>query len=608
MVLLDAVLLRLTALWYAPVLEPPADGAARAYRLVAGLAQWPLVAGAFVLPLALPLVAAWPRRRLVAALAVIAGTLGTLVLCIDAVVFAEYRMHLGGYALGLLFGGAGGQIFNFSPVVKLIAAAIVLVAAALQLGAWRLGWRLSGEVRARKPLRVALASWTMALVVVNGWHAVADAAQDVRITEETGVLPFFAPLRAKRLLYGSGLMERREPALSAKTGVRALDYPAEPLRCDGSGRAAPPNVLLVLVDAWRPEELNAQTTPRLFELSRGGTVFERHVSGGSATRFGVFSLFYALPGSYWNAALRTRQPPVMIEELQRQGYDFAVLASAPLIRPEFDATVFATVRGIRTRTPGDSASERDRRISDDMVAFLRGRGGSKRPFFGFLFYDGAHAYDVPKDAEQPFQPSWDQVNYLALREGFDKTPYYNRYRNALHAVDAQAGRVIDALEETGQLESTLIVVTSDHGEEFDDTGKGYWGHNGNFSPWQVHVPLFLRGPGWGPATVAGMTSHYDVAPTILAGVLGCANDPSTYGIGVPLLQAAATRTAVPLFDFTKMGILERGRLTMLSPYGSFTVMTERLDPLDEEPSDALVAAVRHDMLRFSRARPTRAAR
>jgi membrane-anchored protein YejM (alkaline phosphatase superfamily) len=39
-----------------------------------------------------------------------------------------------------------------------------------------------------------------------------------------------------------------------------------------------------------------------------------------------------------------------------------------------------------------------------------------------------------------------------------------------------------------------VIVTSDHGEEFNDTGKNYWGHNGNFSPYQVAVPLLVRGP------------------------------------------------------------------------------------------------------------------
>jgi membrane-anchored protein YejM (alkaline phosphatase superfamily) len=476
---------------------------------------------------------------------------------------------------------------------------------ALQVVAWRLGRALAGRPGARRPLAGLVTAWVLALVAVNAWHAWAEAAQDVRITQETGVLPLFSPLRAKRVLYGWGLMERREPPPSVTGTAAALDYPQDVLRC---AAASPPSILVILVDAWRYDRLDPETTPHLQAWSRGGTVFEHHVSGGNATRFGVFSLFYGLPGSYWNAVLRARRPPVLMEQLAHAGYDMGIFASAKLTRPEFDATVFESVKGLRTSTPGDTASQRDARMTDDMVAFLRARTPSSPPFFGFVFYDGAHAYDVPQGAEQPFQPSWDQVNYLALRPGFDKTPYVNRYRNALHAIDAQASRILDALRETGLDATTIVVLTSDHGEEFDDTGKNYWGHNGNFSPWQVRVPLVLRGPGWGPATVTGMTSHYDVAPTLLSQVLGCTNEPASYSIGLPLLQAARTRTSVPLFDFDEMGILQDGRLTLLTPYGGFKVETERLDVLDERPQDALVASVRNDMLRFSKARPSRAAR
>ncbi|MBI2382695.1 MAG: DUF3413 domain-containing protein [Gammaproteobacteria bacterium] len=603
-VLANAALLKLTTLWYAGVLEPPADAAAAGYRTLVNLAHWPYLAALFAGPPALLPILLRPRPAWLMPAAALGALAGIFVLVVDAVVYDQYRMHVGLYVWGLLFGGAGGEIFSFSGVMWALAgtlAATTLAGEALLFRAC-----LGFARRRRWPLlgRWIAAGWFGAFLATQGWHAAADAAHDAAIAQETGVFPFYYPLTAKRQLYKWGWVQPRADADAGldKAARSALRYPLAELACAPRARK---NVLLILIDAWRADQLDPAVTPRIWAYARDAHRFTHHIAGSNATRFGVFALFYGLPGSYWTPALRSHTPPVLTRQLLAQGYDLGIYASAPLAHAEFDRTVFGGVPGLRLRTPGARASERDRRITQDMVEFLAQRKPGGKPFFGFLFYDSAHAYDIPDDAEKPFQPSWAEINYLALSQDFDPTPYLNRHRNAVHFIDGEVGRVLAALDASGVAQDTLVVITADHGEEFNDTGKNYWGHNGNFSPWQVQVPLILRGPGWGAGETAALTSHYDLAPTLLKRALGCTVEPGVTGIGQPLDEPDGRRGFVPVFDYNDAGIYEPERITLLSRLGRLPVYNHRYDRLDAEPSGAVVRQVHDDLVRFSKAAPAK---
>jgi membrane-anchored protein YejM (alkaline phosphatase superfamily) len=206
---------------------------------------------------------------------------------------------------------------------------------------------------------------------------------------------------------------------------------------------------------------------------------------------------------------------------------------------------------------------------------------------------------VPDDAPRVFQPAWEQINYLALNKNFDPTPYFNRYRNALHFVDGEVGRVLDALRRSGTMDNTFVIVTSDHGEEFNDTGKNYWGHNGNFSPYQLQVPLMVRWPAWGLGEVNYLTSHFDLAPTLLQEIFGCSTAPAAYSVGTPLRQADDRRKYVTVVNYNETGIYQPDRVTEFSPFGRFRVYTHDYDKLNEAADPDIVAGATADMLRFT---------
>lgn len=80
--------------------------------------------------------------------------------------------------------------------------------------------------------------------------------------------------------------------------------------------------------------------------------------------------------------------------------------------------------------------------------------------------------------------------------------------------DLILGKILDVLEEKGILDRALLIVTSDHGEEFME--HGMLGHATCLHKELVHVPLLMRWPGGAvKGTVKARVGHIDLPPTIL---------------------------------------------------------------------------------------------
>lgn len=600
--LANAILFKLTALRYSDLVPPASGFDILVYRLFVDLSHWLFLALLFIGVPVLAVAALRRSRTTIMLVATLFASAATVLLLIDSFVFTQYRMHLGGYVWVLLFGGSGFETFySVSNATWLTLLATSLSVLGLQFLLMKLCWRL-GERRLPYRPGVWLATgWVLAVLATQSWHIWADATYDVRITAQSNFYPFYRPRTAKRLLRSLDIVDpvTTRPAnwRELRAEERPLLYPLEELRCTPSVR---PNILLVVIDAWRSDQLNAVTTPALHAFAGESTVFSQHISASNTTRFGMFSIFYGLTGNDWFPILRTHTPPALMQEVVAQDYDLAILASAPLVQPEFDRTVFSGIEGLRLRTPGEWPHQRDRRITADMIEFLERRTPASAPFFGFLWYNSAHSFDFPHDRVEPFRPSSRAMNYVALNRDTDPTPYFNRYRNALHFIDGEVDRVLAALEATGELNETLILITGDHGQEFNDTGRNYWGHNSNFSPYQIHVPMIARWKNWAAGTHAHMTSHYDVPATLLSEALGCTTPPQAYGHGVPLMQATDRPPFVPVFDYDQMGVYQADRITLVSRFGGFEVYSHDYEPLDVQADLEVMSQVSKQLVRFSR--------
>jgi arylsulfatase A-like enzyme len=115
------------------------------------------------------------------------------------------------------------------------------------------------------------------------------------------------------------------------------------------------------------------------------------------------------------------------------------------------------------------------------------------------------------------------------------------YADRVHRIDEAIGRIVAALEQRGQLDDTLIIVTSDHGEAFFE--HGLYQHDDVPYDEVMRVPLVIHAPGSGavPGRRARLASHLDLVPTVLAR-LGETNATAYAGVDLLGPESAPSRS------------------------------------------------------------------
>jgi arylsulfatase A-like enzyme len=297
------------------------------------------------------------------------------------------------------------------------------------------------------------------------------------------------------------------------------DATARRLRTDPCLRC---NVVVVSFDTLRADHAGFHgyrraTTPNLDRLANRAVVFENAISQSAWTRPAHVSMFTGLyPSEHGlvavdrNVALDGRQP-LLASVLRANGYATAAFTGGGNMSAHFGFDAGFDVY----RSPG-------RRLGDglaDIDAWLDAVGD--RPFFLFV-----HGYD----AHRPYRSEMQDRSAVGIgptppstgmnracrqaRTPADLSPYVDEYDAAIHHGDRAIGRLLDSLARRGRMEDTVVVVTSDHGEEFLEHGACF--HIRSLYREIVHVPLVYYLPGFEPHRVKQLVpASVSVAPTIL---------------------------------------------------------------------------------------------
>ena len=317
-------------------------------------------------------------------------------------------------------------------------------------------------------------------------------------------------------------------------------------------KAGVPNVLLIVLDTVRADSLSLYghtrpTTPNLERLSRGGIVFSEarstapwtlpsHASMMTGRWHHELSVGWDLPldGTF----------PTLAEVLGREGYAtagfvgnvfycsaqyglargfaryedayenhtislFEIIWSSGLGRRIIQALGYP----IRLNDGATSVRKTAETLNRDVVGWLT-RRPADRPFFVFINYYDAHRPHIlhgdPQErfgiAALPFDEQLaikkrflslagkpvpgDIAHQRIVSEGFQR--YHDRYDSCIAYLDRQIGMLIGEIERRGLLENTLVIVTSDHGEQIGE--HGVIAHGASLYRQEVHVPLLVIPP------------------------------------------------------------------------------------------------------------------
>jgi len=316
---------------------------------------------------------------------------------------------------------------------------------------------------------------------------------------------------------------------------------------------AGPNVIVLLVDALRADRLGCygaapSPSPELDRLASTGLIFDDASAQSSWTLPSVASIFTGLdplnhgtagapdgsrPGAGADAerTFLSDALPTVAAEAQLAAITTAAFSANPLVsRGTNLARGFETFVELGwSKSMADWASAAS--VNEAFLEWLR--PNRRYRFFAYLHYMEPHD---PYKPIQRFRPSPPEQVRGELRAGVvDEAARrinshdggrltapeiaYLRvlYDGDIRTWDAELGSLLQALAELELRDSTVLVVTADHGEEFQEHGR--LKHGSQLYDESIRVPLVIAGPGIPPGRSAGLAQGIDLFPTI-ATILG----------------------------------------------------------------------------------------
>jgi len=345
----------------------------------------------------------------------------------------------------------------------------------------------------------------------------------------------------------------------------------------GAGPDAHRSVVLIVVDTLRADRLGVYgyderpTSPHIDRWAEQGLVFEHAWATSSWTLPSFGSVLTGrLPSAHFagvdvdaasgvpsgvepgrSFATLNERLPTLPEVLGQQGFATGALVSNALLDPQFGLNRgFADYATYKT---DNSNLRRAKEVVDMALDWID--GNEDRPFFLMVhFFDPHMHYDAPAPYRGRFADTEATGFELPVRDGesialraaavgpTERDFISAAYDEEVAYVDAEIGRFLDGMSRRAALEDSLVVLTSDHGEElFDHDG---FEHGHTMYDELLRVPMILWGPQVEPGRESMPVSLLDVMPTILdaAGVArpaGDAEDSARGDLpGLSLLDAA----------------------------------------------------------------------
>jgi arylsulfatase A-like enzyme len=324
----------------------------------------------------------------------------------------------------------------------------------------------------------------------------------------------------------------------------------------------PPNVLLIVMDTVRYESLslhgyNRDTSPNLVRLAKRGVRFEQARTPAPWTLPAHASMFTGR----WPHELNVGEDrpldsthPTLAEFFVSRGYvtsgfiantyfcnswyglgrgfdryeDFDDDETTVTLAETFRCSALGRrLMGFAGMVSGGSRPRKDAaRINHDFLSWVSEQEQEHRPFFAFLNYFDAHTpYLLPDGIDRHFGLRPEGPADLEILRLWNERPKQNvtqreatlvhdAYDDCIAYLDDQLGKLFDELERRGMLINTLVIVTSDHGEQLGE--HGIFGHGKSLYAQEVRVPLLIIPPG---GMTAGMSvrdpvSLRDLAATV----------------------------------------------------------------------------------------------
>ena len=292
-----------------------------------------------------------------------------------------------------------------------------------------------------------------------------------------------------------------------------------------------PNVILIVVESFRPSADGLQLMRDLDAWSRQGLCLQRHYSGSNCSHLGLFSLLYGRCPIGYDQTLERKIPAQFFESLRKSGYEITFVTAGETRGfrrlDEFINSVSCdqvSVVGEFNWHEKQGWPDQDSRKLARLKSIIN--TSQNQPQFVFCYLvSSMYRYAFPQEFDI-FKESQDLWQFLSVRTQLQS--HSNRYANSLLFLEHELMSVLRSID----LKKNVVIITSDHGESMGE--DGVFKHATRMSEVQLRVPCIMAGNGIKPGTITSATVHYDILPTLLH-VLGGTSVPIRHSQGRDLI-------------------------------------------------------------------------
>ena len=528
------------------------------YLAVSWVGHFGFLVFALYLLVLFPLTFVLPSRKLFRLVAVIFATVGQTVLLIDTQAYQSINLHLNPVVWELLFSEDKSAISSDLQHLFVVMPLIFLVQLALSEWVWRKQRKLSHK-HVGRPLAAVFFLSFMTSHLVYIW---ADAYFYNQITSQRSNFPLSYPMTAKSFMEKHGLLDREEylKRLAENQGnIDLVSYPLEKLEFNRRGNKL--NVLMISVNNLRADALNQDEMPNLYKFAQDNQNFTNHYSSSNDT-YGAFGLFYGLPSSYASSIKAQGSAPVLLDVLKDQDYSFGLFSGNGFEDDLYSEVIF---RGLNLANDLDGTqAHTDKQSIAAWNLWLTEQ--AKQPWFSYIEVTTVDNFESEPMAANEEMPA---------SERFKKA-----YEQSVKSADKTVAEIIADLEAKELLANTIVVITSNHGSEFNETNTNSWGANSNYSRYQLQVPMVIHWPGMLPAEFTHSTSHLDLSVTLLQDMLGVSSNPYDYSSGRNLFDESRRRWILA-GDSREIALITGSQTTVIDKFGNYKLYDSNYKRLRE---------------------------
>ena len=548
------------------------SGLGIAYQFTSLIGHFSFLCAVFFGLVIFPLVFVIPNQRLCRIIICAITSFAIAFLILDTQIFELYHFHLN--PLIWKFLQQPEQVEQiYSVNIHYISLPIIFVIElALSFFIWE-KWRLLALKRASKFIITFLLGAFICTHLIFIW---ADATQYRPITQEKSIYPLSYPMTARTFLKKQGWLSDNKLLKNINKQDTnediKLNYPLTSLTYND--QKIEKNILMITVDSLRSDMLNEKDMPFVYGLSQQGLNYTKQFSSANNRSQGLFGLFYSLPNRYWFEVTLNYIPPVLINRLMDQHYQFGLFSSVGFLHPEFLQSAFSQLKTDELQRY--SAVNNNSTTTKKWEKWFA-KNSQKGKWFSFLHYE---------DNNQPLQGKNVSISLSA------RTAKIMQYQKQVLRTDSAIKKVITKLRRSKQLDNTVVIITGTNGASFEKESSVESAVN------NAHVPLVVLWPGLEHKEVTRLTSSLDIVPTLMSNLLGNTNSINQYSSGQSLFDNSP-RPYLLSGDLDKYVIYEQDKITLFSNDGKINTINWQGDRLDGDVDITLLIDVLSKIRRFN---------